>query len=105
MLLKPGLDPLNPGSYRPISISSIIGKLYDIVLGHRITAYLENQASCKHTKIGLNDEQYGFRPGRQTHTGLFICTEAIKQRAREGKRTWVLSLDIKTAFPSANHAL
>ena len=48
-----------PGSYRPISISPYIGKLFERILGKRLESYL--------SQIGLLDpNQEGFSKGRNT---------------------------------------
>jgi len=41
MLPKPGKDPSNPSSYRPISLLSAIGKVFEKLIASNITLYLE----------------------------------------------------------------
>ena len=58
-LLKDGKDPKQTTSYRPISLTSCLGKLLEKIIGDRLVQVLEERGL-------LNDNQAGFRPGRCT---------------------------------------
>ena len=58
-LLKDGKDPKQTTSYRPISLTSCLGKLLEKIIGDRLVHVLEERGL-------LNDNQAGFRPGRCT---------------------------------------
>ena len=58
-LLKDGKDPKQTASYRPISLTSCLGKLLEKIIGDRLVHVLEERGL-------LNDNQAGFRPGRCT---------------------------------------
>ena len=58
-VLKPGKDPLNPASYRPISLTSTLCKLMEKLVTNRLTYFVE-----KHNI--LSNIQSGFRKGRST---------------------------------------
>jgi len=58
-ILKPSKDPSHPDSYRPIALTSVLGKLFQENLNKRLTWYFE------HNNI-LSLFQYGFRKGRDT---------------------------------------
>ena len=58
-LLKDGKDPKQTASYRPISLTSCLGKLLEKIIGDRLVHVLEQRGL-------LNDNQAGFRPGRCT---------------------------------------
>jgi len=91
-----------PKAWRPIAISSCIGKLFETIIGIRLTGIVEseNQPSL-HT--GLSDYQHGFRPFLGTVDLLTVASETIKYRARRGHYTWAVSLDIANAFGSISH--
>ena len=80
-------------NYRLISLLSIVGKLWEIVLASRISAHLEYHGL-------LSETQGGFRPGRSCQDQQFILAETIKARARENKNTYVAFLDIRKAYPT-----
>jgi len=42
-ILKPNKPPTDPNSYRPISLLSIVGKLFERVIASRLTAYVNQQ--------------------------------------------------------------
>ena len=52
--LKPGKSPSNPGSYRPIVLTSFMGKLLEKVVNVRLMHFLVAQN-------GITQVQYGFR--------------------------------------------
>ena len=58
-LLKEGKDPKLTVSYRPISLTSCMGKLLEKIVADRLIHILE-------TRNLLNDNQAGFRPNRCT---------------------------------------
>jgi len=58
-VLKPGKDPLNPASYRPISLTSTLCKLMEKLVTNRLTYFVE-----KHNI--LSNIQSGLRKGRST---------------------------------------
>ena len=52
-ILKPGKDPAQPSSYRPISLLDTIGKLFEKILLTRILYEVDEHGL-------LSDEQFGF---------------------------------------------
>ncbi|GBO42841.1 hypothetical protein AVEN_27508-1 [Araneus ventricosus] len=55
MFPKPGQNQKLPGNYRPISLLSNIGKIYEKFILARLKEH------CSDLQI-ISDEQYGFRP-------------------------------------------
>jgi hypothetical protein len=58
-ILKPGKDPAQPASYRPISLIDTIGKVFEKILLRRILTEVSERGL-------LRDEQFGFRPSHST---------------------------------------
>ena len=56
-ILKPDSDSSEPKSYRPISLTSVLGKLLEKILNKRLIWYLESNRI-------FTDSQYGFRKNR-----------------------------------------
>ena len=84
-------SPLDCGNYRPISLVSVVYKVYAIILLNRLKeAGAEDQ---------LWNRQFGFRSGRSTEDALFIVRKRVEQAfsARQGQ-TLLLALDWRQAF-------
>jgi hypothetical protein len=79
---------LLPSKYRGITLLSVIGQLYTIVLNERLVEFCEAKAI-------LAEEQAGFRRERSTIDQLFIMHELIKGRP---KKTFCCFLDIQKAY-------
>ena len=81
------------GSYRPISISSYIGKLLEKILAKRIVCYLE--------AIGVFDSnQEGFTTKRNTIRYLNRLDLKIKYERMDGNTVIGLFIDFEKAFDS-----
>ena len=92
-LLKPGdREKADPGSYRPICLLHVVGKLFEGVLLRLLKPTLEIRSS---------EAQYEFREGRSTEdaiTRLYTITE----EAEEAEERYVMAIfvDIQSAFDS-----
>ena len=93
-LRKSGKDTYSkPGSYRPISISSYIGKLIEKIIARRIQKYLE--------LLGINDpDQEGFMEGRNTIRYLNRLVTSIKSDIQRKLTSICLFIDFEKAFDS-----
>ena len=93
-LRKSGKDSYsNPGSYRPISITSYIGKLIEKIIAKRIQRYL--------TLIGLHDpDQEGFMEGRNTIRYLNRLVSSIRSNIQKKLTSICLFIDFEKAFDS-----
>ena len=82
-----------PGSYRPISISSYIGKLIEKILAARIYKYLMS--------LSLHDSnQEGFIPKRNTIRYLNRLINGIKGDIQRKLTTLCIFIDFEKAFDS-----
>ena len=93
-LKKDGKDSYaQPGSYRPISISSYVGKLLEKILAKRIAQYLAS--------IGVYDpNQEGFTTKRNTMRYLNRLNLQIKYELSDGNTVVGLFIDFEKAFDS-----
>ena len=89
-LFKQGdLDDLN--NYRPISVISVMAKVFERIVYDQLYAYLEeHNIICKY--------QSGFRAIHSTVTGLLEATDTWAYNIDRGKSNAVVFLDLKKAF-------
>ena len=93
-LKKPGkASYLDPGAYRPICISSYIGKILEKVLEKRLRKH------CEMFSI-LDDPQEGFCPKRSTTRYLFKLLANLEETKKRKLTSMVLLLDFQKAFDS-----
>ena len=62
-ILKPKSDQFKPQSYRPISLTSVLGKTFEKIINKRLTWYLESNNI-------ITKYQYGFRKSRSTEHAI-----------------------------------
>ena len=93
-LRKAGKDTYTkPGSYRPISISSYIGKLIEKIIAKRLQRYLN--------LMGLHDpDQEGFMEARNTIRYLNRLVMSIKSDMQKKLTSICLFIDFEKAFDS-----
>lgn len=89
-------SPQSISEYRPISIISVIPKIFAILLNSQVTGYLESNAI-------LHERQSGFRKNHSCTTSLLNISESIRSSLNRKKVVIFVSLDIKSAFPSVPH--
>ena len=63
-------DRLEPGNYRPITLLSVVGKLFGLVIEKRLSDWSERTGA-------ISDEQGGFRRGRGTPDQIFLLQEMV----------------------------
>jgi hypothetical protein len=90
-ILKPGKDPAQPTSYRPISLLDTIGKVFEKILLARILHEVGERGL-------LRDEQFGFRPKHSTSMQLARLVDRIKRNFGEKRLTGAVFLDVAKAF-------
>ena len=96
MLLEPDKLPSLTTSYRPVSLISLIMKLFERVIEQRLRSHLEN--------IGfLNKHQSGLRKGKSTDDHLFRMSQSIMDSFNRGKHVVAAFLDVEKAFDNVWH--
>ena len=89
-------DKSAPSQYRPISLLSIISKLFESVINKGVIDHLVKNNL-------LSDVQYGFRSSRSTADVLTVITHRISEAMAKGNHTRVVALDISKAFDKVWH--
>ena len=83
MIPKKTLKSKDPGDYRPISLTSCLGKACERLVKTRLYGFLEK-------KNLLVKQQSGFRNKRGTSDNLFFFTQKISESLSKGKKVfWI----------------
>jgi hypothetical protein len=85
-ILKPGKNPTNAESYRPISLTSCLCKVLEMIVNKRLEE-----------RNLLPSQQYGFRKKRST-TDVLIILENISRNHQKRQSTAMVFLDISKAY-------
>ncbi|CAJ0930371.1 unnamed protein product [Ranitomeya imitator] len=85
-----------PGNYRPVSLTSIVGKIFEGFLRDVILDYL-NENNC------LTPYQHGFMRNRSCQTNLISFYEEVSYRLDHGESLDVVYLDFSKAFDTVPH--
>ena len=84
-------------NYHPVSLLSVVSKVFENVVNNRIVDHLE--------KCGLfSDFQYGFKSCRSTADLLTVVSDRIARAFNRSGATRVVALDISKAFDRVWHA-
>ena len=90
-LLKNGKDPTSPDSYRPISLTSHMSKVMEVMVTSRLRWFLESNNL-------LDESQSGFRRGRNTLDHIMRLHDTIYKSINHKRSVLAVFLDIKTAY-------
>ena len=97
-VLKPGKDPLQPSSYRPVSNICNLGKLIEIAQLNQIRNHLN-----EHQLINTN--QHGGLKKHSTTTCLLELVAEIEKAQEEKLKTAILAVDLSCAYDLVDHKL
>ena len=89
----------SPASFRPISLTSCVSKLFQRIILSRLLFFLESNSILSH-------RQAGFRPGRSTLDQILYLCQSISDgfnKPRPGSRTILSTIDFSKAFDSVWH--
>ena len=89
-------DRCSPSQYRPISLLSVMSKLFESVINKAVISHLDRH------KL-LSDNQYGFRSSRSTADILTVITHRVSEALDHGRETRTVALDISKAFDRVWH--
>ena len=95
-ILKPGSRRNHPKSYRPVSLTSHIIKVFERVIRTALVKYLEDNNL-------LPSDQHAYIRGRSTLSQLLNHVEDAIRNWEEGKATDTIYLDFAKAFDKVDH--
>ncbi|KAK4829638.1 hypothetical protein QYF61_005849 [Mycteria americana] len=88
----------DPGNYRPVSLSSVLGKLTEQIILSAITWHVENNQ-------GIKASQHGFMKGGSCLTNLISFYDKVTHLVDERKAVDVVYLDFSKAFDTVSHSI
>ncbi|KAK4828225.1 hypothetical protein QYF61_024720 [Mycteria americana] len=74
----------DPGNYRPVSLTSVLGKVMEQIILSAITWHIQDNQ-------GIRPSQPGFMKGRSCLTNLISFYDKVTHLVDEGKAVWMLS--------------
>ena len=89
----------SPASFRPISLTSCVSKLFERIILSRLLFFLESNSI-------FSPRQAGFRPGRSILDQILFLSQSISDgfnKPRPGSRTILSIIDFSKAFESVWH--
>ena len=90
-ILKNGKRADQPQSYRPISLTSCIGKVCERMINNRLYWYLESTGK-------ISQAQAGFRTKSRTEDQLFRLTQRILDGFQKQHQTTAVFIDLQQAY-------
>ena len=94
LMHKMGKPLDSPASFRPISLTSCVSKLFERIILSLLLFFVESNSF-------LSPRQAGFRPGRSTLDQILYLSQSISDgfnKARPGSRTILSTIDFSKAF-------
>ncbi|RMC22179.1 hypothetical protein DUI87_03052 [Hirundo rustica rustica] len=88
----------DPGNYRPVSLTTVPGKIMEQFILSAITQNLQDGQ-------GIRPSQHGFRRGRSCLTNLVSFYDQVTRLVDAGKAVDVVYLDFSKAFDTVSHSI
>ncbi|KAK4825713.1 hypothetical protein QYF61_002131 [Mycteria americana] len=88
----------DPGNYRPVSLTSMPGKVIEQIIFSAITWHVQDNQL-------IRPSQQGFMNGRSCLTNLISFYDKVTHLVDEGKAVDVVYLDFSKAFDTISHSV
>ena len=88
---KPGKPKSIPSSYRPVALTSHLGKVLESIIKDQIQDYIESNGL-------LSQNQHGFRKNMSCISQLLVHAELIMSALENGNNIDSIYLDFQKAF-------
>src|SRR3989442_9326358 len=85
-------DLTSTSNYRPITISSVVSKIFEYFLLNKFSSYLSSDAL-----------QFGYKPFTGCHHAIFLLRRVIQHFNDRGSNVYIASVDASKAFDRVNH--
>ena len=89
---------LDHQNYRPISLLSVISKIFEKLIYKRIYFYLDQ-------KKLIYSKQFGFRANYSTNHAIISLTEHIRKLLDKGEYVCGVFVDLEKAFDTVHHEI
>jgi len=90
-ILKPGKDPHQMTSYRPIALTPCFTKIMESMVNNRLQYFAEKHDILKHFQLG-------FRKGRGTIDNIVILENDILKHLETGVKSLAVFVDLEKAY-------
>lgn len=93
-----GKDPLNPNSYRGVTLTSVLNKTMERLFLNRLQSLLSDQQIP-------HKNQTGFRKKTSCSDAIFCTYEALSKYARAGDTAYICFYDLHKAFDTVQYSV